>query len=70
MARKFNVFDKVWVMFDNRPSERAIASVEEIANTRWQGTFFRYRVFDDVPLINWFPEHQVFPTKQALLESL
>ncbi len=68
MAQEFKVYDKVWLMIDNRVCEKRVKTAMEVGvlAREGEGTHWRYGVFG---LDKDLPGHQIFATKQELLES-
>ncbi len=69
IEREFNIHDNVWVMKDNRACRMIVRGIREKVNiiSGWEQA---YRSYVLSGLDDKLPEHMVFPTKQALLESL
>lgn len=75
MKRK--VYDKVWVMINNKPKEMLIFAVTESMDHFKTGSDLHYNIVVDTFGVGWgnnegiqLSEDIIFDTKQELLESL
>lgn len=71
----FNVYDKVWVMNNNRPQEKAVNKVIQYASfgkrhVKIEYALLSYLIAGDSSRGAIFQEEMVFATKEELIESL
>lgn len=77
--RKFNVYDKVWVMEYNKPKEKRIATIIETSNYLKNGVDYRYHlvnsfigyIFDfNNDYKKCYDEDNIFSSKEELMKEL
>lgn len=73
----FNVYDKVWVLYNNRPIKMTVFAVIDSMNYWKTGTERLYRLAGSRIGAGWgnnegcqYKEENVFKTKEDLLKSL
>lgn len=64
---KYNIGDKVWQMRDNEPTQFTIDRMRVLATNLSDAIYIYYEV---VGSSKEYYESELFPTKQALLDSL
>lgn len=74
---QFKVYDKVWVMRGSKPTQMLVFAVVESMGYWKQGIETHYRLVESTCGAGWgnnegirANENDVFPTKDALIESL
>ena len=71
----FSVYDKVWVMRNNRPSQLVVYGVVESMNYSKQGTRIRYQLVEsqvgaEDHTARDYSDKRVFSTKEELVATL
>lgn len=77
MTTPFKVYDKVWVMCANKPTELTVFAVVESADFPKSGTDTEYHLVSSMCGAGWgnneglaIPAAEVFASKEALIASL
>lgn len=71
ITTKYNLGDTVWFMDKNKPKSDNIKHIRiEILNEKNNSNSFIYYVDDIYGNYGRYNEHELFPSKQQLLESL
>lgn len=66
---KYNIGDEVWVMYDNKPSKRAVDFIEIIVASTTSKGFIQYGLKME-GVVERMTEKYLFSTKEELLKSL
>ena len=66
---KYNIGDEVWVMYDNKPSKRAVDFIEIIVASTISKGFIQYGL-EMEGVVERMTEKYLFSTKEELLKSL
>lgn len=61
---KYAIGQEVWLMEDNKPTTYIVEGIVK-RNDVWG-----YLFFDWMETVEWKAEHQIFPDKKSLIESL
>ena len=73
--RMFKVYDKVWIMYNNKPVSKLVFAVIERMNFSKTGTDINYQLVESRVGASWESSKYVSPdvifaTKEELLETL
>lgn len=77
MVSKYNVYDKVWIMYANKPTKMFVFAVIESMTDDKQHTEFYYHLVGELVGTGWgnhegvrYAEENIFPSKEALIKNL